>query len=84
MNYVIWGAILYVLLSYLPSAAWHSKTMYGIRYSVDSGKIQTQKRPHDCDFLTAPMGNKDCHYERQVDTVRWGDISRWHADRFLR
>jgi len=22
------------------------------------------ERPHDCDFLRAPIGNKDCHYER--------------------
>jgi hypothetical protein len=26
--------------------------------------------PHNCDFLTAPLGSKHCHYERVVTTIR--------------
>ena len=28
------------------------------------------KVPHNCDFLTAPLGSKHCHYERVVTTIR--------------
>jgi hypothetical protein len=27
---------------------------------------QVDHRPTDCDFFHAPMGHKDCHYEREV------------------
>lgn len=26
--------------------------------------------PHDCDFLTAPLGQKNCRYNKRVLTVR--------------
>jgi len=38
---------------------------------VDSDKVMIEKRPHDCDFLAAPIGEKYCHYERVVSFVRW-------------
>jgi hypothetical protein len=27
-------------------------------------------KPHGCDFDDAPLGNKHCHYEKQVDAAR--------------
>jgi hypothetical protein len=28
------------------------------------------KKPHDCDFLKAPIGEKNCSFEPEVSTVR--------------
>jgi len=35
-------------------------------YRIDSQHITVASQPHDCEFLTAPVGSKNCHYERQV------------------
>jgi hypothetical protein len=55
----------------LPGRAWHSKWRYAVEYSLSTEKIQVDTAPHDCGFLTAPIGEKYCHYERVVSTVRW-------------
>lgn len=51
--------------------AWHAKWRYAWTYGVSSDKVQIEDRPHDCAFLAAPLGEKYCHYERIVSTVRW-------------
>jgi hypothetical protein len=42
---------------------------YGLDYSVDSSRVHFDKKPTDCDWEHAPIGNKDCHYEKQVYPV---------------
>jgi hypothetical protein len=32
--------------------------------------VVIEHQPHDCDFMTAPMGQKHCHYQAHVET--WG------------
>lgn len=53
------------------SDVWHSKWRYGLTYSVESDKVIIEEKPHDCDFLAAPLGNKYCDYEREVTTLLW-------------
>ena len=53
------------------SAAWNSKWRYVLVEQVDSSKVTIDKRPHDCDFFSAPLGNKFCHYEKAVFTLMW-------------
>jgi hypothetical protein len=68
----VWiGALMYFVCAYVPGEAWHSKWRYELQYGVESSKIQYDKEPHDCEFLTVPLGNKNCHYERSVSTLRW-------------
>jgi hypothetical protein len=31
-------------------------------------KYEILPRPHDCEFMTAPIGSKHCHYEADVRT----------------
>jgi len=45
---------------------WHSRTRYAVQYGVDTANVHIQDEPHDCDFLKAPIGDKPCHYEREV------------------
>jgi hypothetical protein len=53
---------------------WHSKTRYSVQYGVDSAHVIKDKKPHDCDWLAAPLGNKNCHYdvESRKETVITG------------
>jgi len=50
---------------------WHAKWRYAAHYNVSSDKVLIDDYPHDCAFLTAPLGEKYCHYERVVSTLRW-------------
>ena len=48
------------------SAAWRSKTRYALQYGVPDKDVHYNRRPHDCDFLAAPVGDKNCHYDSNV------------------
>lgn len=53
----------------------HTDLRYAIQYSVNPNQVHQSDRPVDCDFWTAPVGNKGCHYERVIvrsDDVREG------------
>ena len=56
---------------YVVKDIWHSKWRLGLTYDVSSDKVLVDKTPHDCAFLAAPMGEKYCHYDRVVTTLRW-------------
>jgi hypothetical protein len=52
---------------------------YYLEYSVmrrgywktaEWSNVEVSAQPHDCEFLTAPIGVKNCHYEPQVRTVQ--------------
>jgi hypothetical protein len=63
-----WGLLLAAVAAYAlwvgPSVAW-----YSLRYRVPSDKVYIDPEPKDCDFWHAPVGFKECHYEKQVSPV---------------
>jgi hypothetical protein len=44
-----------------PRNLWHS-----FEYGVSADKVRVEAQPTDCDFMTAPLGRKGCHYEAAV------------------
>jgi hypothetical protein len=58
-------------LWYLPGTIWHAKWRYAATYDIPSSAIYVQNSQHDCAFLSAPLGEKYCHYERTVSITRW-------------
>jgi hypothetical protein len=40
-----------------------TKTWYAVKNGVHADHVTVEKKPHDCDFDTAPLANKQCHYE---------------------
>ncbi len=50
--------------------AWlgDSELRYNVQYN---GEVTYQDKPHDCDFLTAPLGIKNCSYEKEVSIFRF-------------
>jgi hypothetical protein len=61
-----------VLLWNLPGDIWHAKWRYAMTYGVNSDNVVLESHPHDCAFLAAPLGEKYCHYDREVSTLRRG------------
>lgn len=58
-----------------PESDWayewrYSNSIDASEMGLSGAKVHIESRPHDCEFLTAPMGSKHCHYDRQVTTVR--------------
>ncbi len=47
---------------------WRAPTQsyYAWKYGVPAAAVTNLPRPHDCDFLSAPLGDKNCSYERRV------------------
>lgn len=51
---------------------WYSKWRYALAYGVDSSKVEiSDNRTHGCAFIAAPIGEKYCHWNRVVSTLRW-------------
>jgi hypothetical protein len=46
--------------------SWVNSVWYAIEYNVRFNDVQTDARPRDCDFLTAPLGDKNCSYKAHV------------------
>ena len=53
-----------------PDSEWATRWRYGLEDDLEGAVYQFDKQPHDCEFMSAPMGSKHCHYERQVATIR--------------
>ncbi|MGC1523796.1 MAG: hypothetical protein WA803_19800, partial [Steroidobacteraceae bacterium] len=54
---------------------WVAKLYATNHYDLPSSKVSFEKsRPHDCDFMTAPLGSKHCSYKRDY-SVEWLTLS---------
>jgi hypothetical protein len=49
--------------------AWYSKLRYSIQYDVPYDQVSKDNEPHDCGFMTAPIGEKNCHYEIEATKI---------------
>jgi len=57
-----------VVIYFAPTATYG----YAWKYNVAASNVVVEKRPYDCEWTTAPLGAKHCHYESQVLSVRTG------------
>jgi hypothetical protein len=44
--------------------------LYSWKYSVPFSSVHVDRQPKDCEWSHAPIGEKDCHYRKDVETVR--------------
>jgi hypothetical protein len=49
-----------------------SSIRYQVQYSTGSEMVTVDREPRDCDFMSAPMGSKDCKYEKDVIVTTFG------------
>lgn len=47
-----------------------SRLGYAFEYFVAPAKVDVEPKPHDCGFTNAPVGNKSCHFEKEVNVVK--------------
>lgn len=66
----IWAAIMFAIWF----AVWgrNMSIRYQLQYEVDADKVLITKKPKDCEFLTAPLGSKNCDYEKEVSIWTYG------------
>jgi hypothetical protein len=43
---------------------------YAIINDTDSKHVYVERKPTSCDFITAPLGSKNCHWEKVVQTLK--------------
>jgi hypothetical protein len=53
---------------------WTDKIWYSAKYDAYTKNIAVGKRPQDCDFFHAPIGDKACDYEKKTQV--FGDEER--------
>ncbi len=45
---------------------------YSLKYDVDESNVTIYLRPHNCEWGSAPLGDKHCHYNAELSRVRTG------------
>jgi hypothetical protein len=43
-----------------------TRMYYALKNGVEPHRVTIMPEPHDCDFSKAPLGDKECHYEKVV------------------
>ncbi len=74
---ILYGLLGIVLIFGLPALGIWSVTpdsirypvLYRMIYSVSASHVHIEKKPVDCDWGHAPLGDKDCHYVKQVSPI---------------
>jgi hypothetical protein len=56
-----------------PESEWATKWRYSLDSEFRDAVYVMDKHSHDCEFLSAPIGSKHCHYEKEVTTIRVRD-----------
>jgi hypothetical protein len=46
------------------------KGYYALKNDIEPDRVTIVPEPHDCDFFKAPIGDKECHYDRVVTKLR--------------
>ena len=61
-----------LVLGFLVFLWWRifPESWYAFVNGTDIDLVHIQPEPHDCDFSKAPLGDKECHFEKQVVTQR--------------
>lgn len=70
------GSMVYGAFS---SFGWHLmpddwKWRYALQYELsDTDKVTMEKKPHNCEWGSAPIGDKHCHYDPFVRALNIGN-----------
>jgi uncharacterized membrane protein len=73
---VFWvGVAVWLLAAAWPyfSVAHPVGSWYALTQGVPVERVSVEQVPHDCEFLTAPMGSKHCHYDAKIITLKGAD-----------
>lgn len=71
------SALFVLLILCAPYVFSESAWAYALRYNTPNQYVAIDRKPHDCDWDKAPVGNKECHFEKVV-SVQEGAASVAH------
>jgi len=54
------------LIALIIGDPFYTKTIYSLENGIPYNAVTLNEKPHDCEFLTAPLGAKHCHYEADI------------------
>ena len=77
VSYLFFIAPVQIIWWYIPDSIKYP-ALYAAEYSVKRNRVHVlSKEPSDCEWSHAPLGSKDCHYEKRVfkQTGPYGRIS---------
>ena len=62
----------------MPGAAvhlgWYNPYLLSWHYEIPVEAVSVDNVPHDCEWWTAPIGAKNCHYEASLSgALAWAD-----------
>ena len=57
-------------ISLLLPASVRNKVMYSTYYSLPYNRVDFVSEPTDCDFMRAPLGDKECDYKKAAFVER--------------
>ena len=66
---VFYAICVAIALFFVWDTVWFGRIWYGMANHVVSRNVSLTPKPHDCEFLTAPIGEKHCHYEASVAVI---------------
>ena len=53
-----------------PESPWAYQWRYSSEDGMRGAVVTVDARPHNCEFMAAPLGSKNCHYKPNVATIR--------------
>ena len=70
MKVLGWMVVAGIVIYFLYNTFAPDKTKLANQYNIPESQILIDPKPHGCDFDDAPLGNKHCHYEKNVQTTK--------------
>jgi hypothetical protein len=61
------------LLAHIDACGDVQREYYRTLYGNSSSNVLITAQPHDCEFMTAPLGEKNCHYEKTIEFDKSSD-----------
>ncbi len=69
LSFLLWGTTGLAVWLW-PDSKWLNELWYSFDRDLKDATVIMNPQPHDCEFLTAPLGSKHCYYKKNVATVR--------------
>lgn len=79
LRVALWGVLIvgvvYLLAQFLrperhPDVLTPGKYQIALKYNLLEDDVFMDPKPKDCDFTAAPVGDKHCHFEQDLNVVR--------------
>jgi hypothetical protein len=69
----VWGAAIMFLIgagSLGILYEYSPQQWYAMQNNIPVDRVSVQPKPHDCEFIKAPLGDKNCHFDRVVTRLQ--------------